>query len=335
MQINSMGFLNSQLDMAVTAKIIAEYCANIQPGDNVIVISDDAQSRNVYTAITAAAAAAGAEASLLLYPTPKTDIPGDRIEAPRVIESVANGADIIILCGMKIPTHDYRIFSEVKVVMMTGMTEESIIRTIPVDYVAINKETSRLISLFNETRQIHVTCSQGTDVTFDTIGAQSQGANGTFRKLAYPMGSARESMHFLPAGRIGTFVGPDKVEGVIKIKSFLGLGITHGLVSLTVEKSRVTEVKGEGAEQWYVETLRRLLFMDENSNFVCEIGVGTNPAARLTGCYEDYGVQGSVRYGFGGSRHFGVDSRLHSDGFILGATMECDGKIVIKEGEYV
>ncbi|MFC1956158.1 hypothetical protein ACFLWZ_06540 [Chloroflexota bacterium] len=149
------------------------------------------------------------------------------------------------------------------------------------------------------------------------FGAKSAGANGTFRTLDCSISVPHpNTVEFLPSGRIGTFVGPDKVDDVIKIKSFLGLGITHGLVSLTVEKSRVTKVKGEGAEQWYVETLRRLLFQDENSNFVCEVGIRLNPATRLTGCYEDYGVQGAARYGFGSNHFVGAKSIFHSDGHL-------------------
>lgn len=343
MQINSIGFLDSRLDMAKTAKTIIEYCCDVKPGENVIIVTDDAQTRNVYMSLTAAAAAAGAEASLLLFPTPKTDIFGNRIPLPKAMKAVFMDADVVILCGMRAPSLEYYKLvegeghvSNARVLTAEGMTEESIIRTTAVDYAAINRETARLIETFNKTSIVHITCPQGTDVTFDVIGAKSAGANGTFKTLDCSIQVPHpDTVEFLPAGRIGTFVGLDKVDGVIKIKSFLGLGISHGLVSLTVEKSRVTEVKGEGAEQWYVETLRRLLFQDENSNFVCEVGIGLNPATRLTGCYEDYGVQGAVRYGFGSNQFVGVKSVFHSDGFCLGVTMELDGKALIKDGEFV
>lgn len=349
MQINSIGFLNSQLDMAKVAKIIVEYCADVKPGENVIIASDDAQSRNVYVSLTAAAATAGAEANLLLYPTPKTDIFGNRITLPKALKSVLRDADVVFLCGMRTPSFEvYRIVegeervSNARVIMMEGMTEESIIRTIPVDYAAINKKTSELIDLFNKTHLVHVTCPKGTDVTFDITGSQSVGADGTFKKLDYPVSVPHSKVAFLPAGRIGTVAAtggkPLTVNGVIKIKSFLGLGVTYGVVSLTIKDSKVTEVRGEGAEQWYVETLRQLLFQDGYSRVCVEVGIGLNPAARLTGCYEDYGLEGAARFGFGETFGHGITLRkgssFHSDGFTLGVNMELDGKALIKDGEF-
>lgn len=350
MQINSLGFLDSRLDMAKAAKIMVEFCADVKPGENVIITSDDAQSRNVYMSLTAAAATAGAEASLLLYPTPKPEIFGNRIPLPKALKSVLRDADVVFLCGMRTPSFEvYQMVegeghvSNARVMMMEGMTEESIIRTIPVDYAAINKKTSELIEVFNRTHLVHVTCPKGTDVTFDITGAQSVGADGTFKKLDYPVSVPHPTVAFLPAGRIGTVASaggdPLKVNGVIKLKSFLGLGVTYGVISLTIKDSKVTEVNGEGAEQWYVETLRRLLFQDDYSRVAVEIGIGLNPDARLTGCYEDYGLQGAARFGFGETFGHGITLRkgssFHSDGFTLGVTMELDGKALIKDGEFV
>ncbi len=327
-----------RLDMSKAAKTIIEQCIRAQPGEKILVVSDDTQTPDVYMALTGAAATVGAEVTLLLYPTPSTTIPGDRINVPQAVLAAGKQADAIILCGWRLPSWDaYNLVdqhqSPARVLMMTGLTEEALIRTTEPSMDAMERTMAELVEVFSRTRQVRVTCPLGTNITMDVTGSPNQVATGRFgsrdARLVAPHGGGIE---YLPAGRIGVFTGPGRINGVLYFQSFLGLGLTPGAVRVQVDDSRVTRVDGCGADGWYVDALRQLFAMDENANFCCEVGIGTNPAARLTGCYEDYGAQGPVRFGFGKNHRAGIFSRFHSDSFTLGATMTLDGKPLITDG---
>ena len=76
----------------------------------------------------------------------------------------------------------------------------------------------------------------------------------------------------------------------------------------------------------------------ENSTNVAEIGVGTNPMARLSGnVLEDEKVLGTVHVAFGSNTSFGgsVDAELHLDGIIKYPTVFVDTHVIIKDGKPV
>ena len=71
---------------------------------------------------------------------------------------------------------------------------------------------------------------------------------------------------------------------------------------------------------------------------IAEIGIGTNPKARVIGnILEDEKVFGTVHIAIGNNLSFGgsVDVPLHVDGIILNPTLEADGEVLIKDGKWI
>ncbi len=78
----------------------------------------------------------------------------------------------------------------------------------------------------------------------------------------------------------------------------------------------------------------------EGCRVVCELGIGTNPNARLQGnVLTDEKVMGTVHIAIGHNAlaSYGGQNRapIHLDGVIGGPTLIVDGETLIKDGKYL
>jgi aminopeptidase len=328
------GFLNSQADMAKCAQMIVQDCADVKSDENVLVISDDNQSANVYKSLFNAAHTMGAKATLLITPTPVPAIIGEPAQTPESILAAARAADCVIYCGRSAAGKKLIDLIEFekksRMLIIQKMSEESIIRTTSVDFAEVAAETEKLTGIFEGAKKVEITSRSGTQLTVDITDSKTAVARGSF-KINTAHAPHNSKIEFLPTGRIGTFFENKSFDGTIVFDSFFELGLSRTGVELSVKNGRVAEVKGRGAEQWYLEALRRLFKLDANANNIGEIGLGTHPKARLVGSYEDFGVLGSIRIGFGSIR--GVKSIFRSGCIFMGGTMKVDGKVLVDNGE--
>jgi 2,5-dihydroxypyridine 5,6-dioxygenase len=330
------GHLDSKADMAKCARKIVEYCADVKPSETIIVISDDSQSDNVYQSIFNAAHSIGAKATLMITPTPEYGIVGEPLQSQESVLAAARIADCVISCGLtsvgKKLLEVIEFEKKSRMLMVQKMSEDSIIRTTSVDFAQVADETEKLTGTFETAKEVEITSPSGTQITIDITGSRTAVARGSF-KIDTPHAPHNSRIEFLPSGRIGTFFENKMFNGTIITDSFLDLGVAKAGVELVVKNGRVAEVKGRNADQWYVDSLRALFKLDANANNIGEIGLGTNPRARLVGSYEDFGVLGSIRIGFGSIGS--TKSVFRSGCFIMNGTMKLDGKTLVDHGELV
>ena len=102
---------------------------------------------------------------------------------------------------------------------------------------------------------------------------------------------------------------------------------------MTVKNGYVSRITG-GDE---ADTVRSLLrqFGRPGRN-IAEVGVGTNPHAKFTGCtLEDEKVLGNVHVALGNNISFGgkISVRCHYDAVLLKPTLVIDGKTIVENGE--
>lgn len=136
----------------------------------------------------------------------------------------------------------------------------------------------------------------------------------------------------IPSGE--AFIAPveNSVNGEIIIDgSMVGIGLLENPLYMKIESGKIVELKGD------IENKLDILFESEENHTIAELGIGTNPAARLTGIIlEDEKVFGTVHIAFGTNTSFGGENSAscHLDGIILKPTLYLDDEIIIENGEF-
>ncbi|GAB4539896.1 MAG: aminopeptidase [Anaerolineae bacterium] len=202
------------------------------------------------------------------------------------------------------------------------------------DYQQIAAITRRLKQRLQGRDKVHITTLLGTDLTCSIAGRDVKEDTG----LIHQPGQFGN----LPAGEC--FVAPleDSAEGVLVVdKSFPEL-VVNQPVRMIFEKGRVVAIEG-GAEA--KELLRRIeygqgLTDGENCRVIAELGIGTNPRARLTGkLMTDEKVMGTIHIAIGDNAspsYGGVNpAPIHIDGVVGQPTLVVDGEVLIDAGRYL
>jgi leucyl aminopeptidase (aminopeptidase T) len=162
-----------------------------------------------------------------------------------------------------------------------------------------------------------ITSPAGTDVTLTLAGRTAISDDGNLR--------ATGAFGNLPAGE--GFISPIETAGegtIVFDGSIGGYGLLEEPLWVTLSGGRIVEAGGAAAP-WLLSTLDA---GGEHGRSIAELGIGTNPAARLSGnILEDEKVKGTIHLAFGTSASIGgVNvSSVHIDGMVLRPTVELDG----------
>ena len=136
----------------------------------------------------------------------------------------------------------------------------------------------------------------------------------------------------LPAGE--AFIAPIETsgEGTIVFDGALGgFGLLEEPVPVVLSEGRLVDARGAVGE-WLAATLDA---GGEHGRSLAELGIGTNPAARMTGnVLEDEKALGTIHLAFGTSAGIGGVNRssVHIDGLVLRPTLELDGRRLLEDG---
>lgn len=202
------------------------------------------------------------------------------------------------------------------------------------DYHQIAALTNRLGDKLQGRSHVRITTPLGTELEMNISGRDVKRDTGLFHQT-HQHGN-------LPAGEC--YVSPieDQTWGVFVVdKSYPGILIKDP-IRLTVEAGRVVNIEGGREAQ-------QLLAMIEDGErkphgdgcrVVAELGIGTNPNARLQGnVLVDEKVMGTVHIAighnalasYGGQNH----APIHLDGVMGQPTLTVDGETLIRNGEYL
>jgi leucyl aminopeptidase (aminopeptidase T) len=200
------------------------------------------------------------------------------------------------------------------------------------DYHAIADLTLALVEWLAGRSSVHITTPLGTDLRLSVAGRAWQTDTGVIRDQGV-FGN-------LPAGE--AYVAPieDSAEGVLVVdKSLPGFPLSEP-VRLIFEKGRVIHIEGrEGAahlQQVIAEAERKP--NGEWSRVIGELGIGTNPKARLQGnLMTDEKVMGTIHVAIGRNIFLGGQNPapIHEDAVVGQPTMHVDGELLIDGGKYL
>ncbi len=308
--------------LARACNILIRECAHVQKGEEVLVLADEAQDRDLVFALAAAVARVGAVAISMIYP-----VIAPYREPPRSVVLAMKNAPVVLACGttpMGAEVIKETLESGARMLSMFRISPESFARTVPIDYRRLKREMEKIRKILDRCETVEITSPAGTQFKVQMAGRPTKLALGSVRR-------AGEVDH-IAAGAIGVAPLEGTAEGRIVVDGrILGFGRAFDPVTFEVRDGKNLNVKG--ARNW--KGLRQLLQRDRYAPWVCEIGLGVNPKARLVGGPEDERVRGSVHVGFGENRFFGgtIASASHMDGTMLKATLKVDGKEIVRNGK--
>jgi leucyl aminopeptidase (aminopeptidase T) len=317
-----------------SAKIVAEFCLAIKPGDTALIVTDTEISPLIYYTLAGAIHAAGGIPTIaIMQPSPHPSA-----EPPVAIAEAMRYVDIVINCCSRTLTHTKARFvaqfeCKRRYFAMPALTEDTMIRgAATADFEKVKEISLKVAEVADQGKWVRVQSDFGTDVTFSIEGRPFNAYYGE----ALEPGTAGG----FPGGEVNTLPVESTVNGTVVIDSFMmEVGLLKDPIKWKVKEGKVIDISG-GKE---ADLLRKYLEAngDENSYYIGEFSIGTNYAARTLGiAFEDKQVYGTVHMAIGS----GVNSRtsayrakykskLHLDGVMSRPTVTIDGKVLMQNGE--
>ena len=316
--------------MMRTAGRIVEVCANVQPGEKVLILTDTGMDPDIPEVIAMACAGREAEVAMMTI-TPRAF---HGAQPPDIAAGAMLRADVIMEVTSVFVGHSqarfdacdagarYLTMPELTREMMTGPSG------FDADFHALVPMVEKIQQEVTSASSIRITTEAGTDLRADIAGRPARGLHC----LVHNRGD------FAPPPDVEVSVSPveDNAEGKVVVDGFVvGVGIIEEPITLNIEKGMAVSI--EGGKQ--ARSLQQMLTSadDPNAFALCEIGLGLNPRAnlRLGTTLEAEGTYGTAHIALGGKPwpEARLLSPLHIDLVFWRVTAEADGIILIENGE--
>jgi len=311
--------------MMNAARVALKECMGATRGEVILVVTDE-PLRKIGYAFWEAGRRLGIESII-------TEIMGretDGSEPPDAVAELMSRVDIVIAPTSRSLSHTEARRNAcargARVATLPGITEDSMRRTLIVDYTRVKRLSEKLAAMLTKAKLAHVTTPAGTNLTMSLKG----------RKCHADTGIARKKGDFtnLPAGE--AYIAPMEgtSEGVIVVDgSMSALGLIRSPMTMHVRKGFAVKFEGKKG----ADTIRNIVKkVGKTASNIAELGVGTNVKARVTGnTLEDEKAIGTIHIAIGDNRSMGgkVAVPLHLDAVLLKPTLILDGKVVMRNGK--
>lgn len=305
------------------ARIAVETCMNVKSDETVLVVTDVGKVR-IAEALAYASSAVGAETVTSLMGVLRQQVK----EPPKPVAEAMRNADVILIPTSTSLSHtDARreaTKSGVRIASMPGITEEMMsIGGLTADYHEVAELTYRVAAVLGKGKNVDVTTPSGTNLAMNIERRLPLSDTGLYHK-AGEWGN-------LPAGEACLAPVEGTTQGTLVIDS-IGEIVKQPL-RIIVKNGWATKFEGPDAEQF--ENL--LKSADRNAYNIGELGIGTNPKARVTGAVlEDEKVLGTIHIALGDNTSYTgghTKSKIHIDGILLQPTVKVDGQVIMKNGK--
>ena len=299
-------------------------CANLQPEESVLVISDFGQTSEIPISVVKAIDKLKGKPSLIMMD--KSNLKEKGIS--KSYQQVMNEADLIVLCTSDYFPGESRVIAAQagsRILSMVKADENMIRRCIDIDYDELAKVTQEVADRFSEAKEVEIKSDAGTNIYIKLSGKKAFYFDGLCRE------KGKITSH--PSGVVAVALEEKQVDGIWIINgSVAKIGLIDPPIIIEVTEGVASIVSNsEQANQF-----RKLLSAgDDNSWKICEVGCGTNAKATYIGeLIEDERVLGSAHMGLGGNTHFGgnISSTTHIDTSTRNPTIKLDGTEIISNG---
>jgi len=308
-------------------------CLGLQRGEKILIVVDEplGYARDILLA----EAAKTEPAELWSYTFPNASRPLDAYPSSLLTLVTQVDAVILLLASMD-PAKEMPAWNGGKAAIVKGnaragigaFIDQSILdREMSADYEQIAALTLSLAERLRGSSTAHITTSLGTDLRLSLAGREWRTDTGVLR--------GRGIFGNLPAGEI--YIAPieDSAEGVLVIDRCLPGLLLSEPVKLVFEKGHVTQIAG-GAGAEYLQ--KAFAQHGDTARIIAELGIGTNPTARLQGnIITDEKVLGTIHVAVGRNDFLGGVNiaTTHIDGVFGQPTLVIDGKVLIDNGKHL
>jgi aminopeptidase len=296
--------------------------------DEAFLVAYNEELAPIAQAIAEAARAGARSVRVLGFPTLSRH--GEE-PSPEVAEALL-GADAAVLVTVYSLSHTRARLAATekgaRIASMPDTTLDMFVRTLPVDYAHLESVGRALAARLTAAERCRIVAPAGTEVELVLRGRQGRSDDGDLREPG--------AFGNLPAGE--AYIAPFERagEGTIVIDgSLASYGVVEEPIRVTLAGGRVTAASGGAAADFLLD---RLDAGGPNGRVVAELGIGTNPSARITGkVLEDEKVEGTIHIAFGTNTSIGGENEaaVHLDGVIRAPTVELDGRTIMRDGQLV
>jgi len=315
------------------ARTIVENCALIKKGEKVFIVTDYKTFSSALL-IAKAAYVIGADVDIgIMKPR---DLDGQ--EPTECIAAAMKKANVVLTPVSKSLSHTIAVNEALtagaRVLSLTAISEELISSpAFKADFKKQAPIVEKVAQLFTEANELVITAPAGTNLK---VGLKGRKGNAHKCLVDSPG-------QFSAAPNIEANISPIEgtTEGIFVADAsipYLGIGLLSTPVVFTIEKGRITKIKGgqeaEKIKKFWEEQ------HDPNVNNIAQVAVGLNPEVRETigvlGCNYDEGVYGTVHIGIGTSSNLGgkIKASTHFDALMNNPTIVLDGeKEILKDGD--
>ncbi len=315
-----------------SADTVVRTCMQIRPHENILVITDP-HSADIGQALYEAASRVADRVLLVMMPS--THRHGK--EPPGPVANLMSRQDVVMVSTRHSITHTRatRIATGegARIATLPGITMELFTRGgMTADFDALQKSITVMAKHLKRKRTVKVTSENGTDVEFEISGRWVFEDNGICNRP--------KQITNLPAGKVFGLPKEGEMNGRIVIDGSFDAEVLEQPIELTVEKGRITKVKGgEAADRLkatVAEASAELRSREREMIWtVAEFGFGMNPKARLIGnVLEDEKVLGTCYFGIGDNIALGGTAKVsfHVTGVIAVPEVHIDGDLLLSDG---
>ncbi len=241
-------------------------------------------------------------------------------EPPRAVAEAMRSVDVVIAPTTMSLTHTrarkQANDAGVRTASMPGVTEQMMVEGgLTANPREVMEHTRRLAETFKGASEIRLMSELGTDISFEVDTS----------KWNLDMGCCRQKgcSTNLPAGEV--YTAPENCTGTVVIDgSMAGLELLKNTLKIRVEEGLAVDVQGDRAK----EVLKIINPLGDVARNIAELGIGTNPRARMIGVVlEDEKVRGTAHIALGDNSTIGgtVVAGVHLDAIIRKPRVFADG----------
>lgn len=317
-----------RIEMIKGARRLVDTCTKVSKGETVLIVTD---TNKVRIAEVIATAAYEREAEPLVLVMPVRKVHGE--EPPKAIAEAMKHADVFFIPVTKSITHTRAVKEATQAgargLVLTDWTEDMMISgAIEADFAAQKVVCKKYAQLFQEGKKAHLTTPLGTDLRLNLEGRRGNALTCIVEKGEFSTVPTIEA-NFSPVE--GSTEGTIMADASIP---YIGIGVLREPVKVQVRAGMIQSIDGGQQAKMLSDNMKK--FNDPMVYNIAELGIGLNPKATMCGIMlEDEGVLGVVHIGIGTNITLGgtIKASLHYDLLMYNATLELDGRIILKNGQ--